>query len=131
MSRSTHKSALQDSEQLTSAPSPVLSALSSPVLLSWTVRTVRLVWLARMPPPSSWALLLGPPADWLLSQYPLYFCSPQAPCVFGASDLVSDNEVPFVSMSRPHGDLPLTLRPPHLQTVMMKFPFRFFHPVLL
>jgi hypothetical protein len=39
---------------------------------------------------------------------------------------------PFlVCMSRPHGDPLLMLRPPHLQTVMMKFTWCTFHPVLI
>jgi hypothetical protein len=39
---------------------------------------------------------------------------------------------PFlVYTSGPLRDLLLTLQPPHLQTVMMKFPFRGFHPVLV
>jgi hypothetical protein len=59
--------------------------------------------------------------------------SPQVPCVFGASDPVSDGEVPiaFLHVLLPPGNLLLMLRPPRLQTVMTKFPFRVFHTALL
>jgi hypothetical protein len=52
--------------------------------------------------------------------------------MFGASDLVSDDEVPIPHLHvLLHGDLLLLLQPCYLQPALIKIPFRSFHPVLL
>jgi hypothetical protein len=73
---------------------PVPPLLLFTQLFPWTV------WIALvpLPPLSSWVLPLIPPSCCLSTS----FCSPQVPCSFGASDLVSGDEVPIPCLHVPH-----------------------------
>jgi hypothetical protein len=69
---------------------------------------------------------------WLLSRSHTSCCSHEAPCVSGASDLVSIDEVHIPWLCVPPPPQPSAmLPPPRLQTAMMKFHFVLFHTWLL
>jgi hypothetical protein len=104
-------------------PQPLLTPVPLLVLrtqlLPWTV------WIACMPLPplSSWIFSLRHPAGCLSTPVP------DADPVRSVWSVVTRS--PFlVCMSCPHSDLLLPLQLPHLQTVLVKFPFRGFHSVL-